>query len=154
MMDAATQQRQQRLAMLPGVAALVLALVLCGLTAAHYTSPPAPRPATPAAPAVSDWHRLRIWVPESRPAGLALAREQLSAAAGGVTTWRADGVWLDDAGKPVAEPIMVVETFFRTDQQAAVVAARDRVVAQLHADGEQSVLYEQDGTPTFVPAPR
>lgn len=105
------------------IAALLLASGACA------TRPTAPSP-DPAI--VAD----RLFFGRAIPGGGAVSDSEWSAFLeeivtpafpGGLTVWRADGQWLDEQGRIVREPVMVVEVIHEADPatEAAIVRVAD-----------------------------
>ena len=55
---------------------------------------------------------------------------------GGLTVWRADGQWLDEQGRIVREPVMVVEVIHETGPaaEAAIVRVADEYRRRFHQE--------------------
>lgn len=93
---------------------------------------------------VSNFIRIAIPVSVLRTEPVHDAVKTLTAAAGGGTSWSADGAWFDSEDNLHSESVRVFVWNFHTDDYGNVDAAARQLVERLFEAGEKAVLKERN----------
>lgn len=103
--------------------------------------------------------QIKFYVPErfEEYTGVGAVLADIARMAGGITVYRADGLWVDANDEPVCEAVGVFEVFFLPEDTAAgrlerVLLGRllETLANILSTAGEKSFLYTVDNKPTFI----